>query len=172
MKCMKWSYASLAGLVGLMVLAGGASAHAAMSDVASRSDDVIIGTAAAPVNLVISAIPQHAGLFGDYAKLASVSASPASSTETVAFRWSPGLGVPQTGRYAYIVTYPGKNNPQHSLAVDMEACVDTDGATWTRSEWFLAKKPGPVDCFISTMGEQDVASDIYTIYLDAGVWTE
>lgn len=169
---MKWSHARLAGLVGLMVLTCGARAHAAMSDVASRSDDVSIGTAAAPVNLVISAIPQHAGPLGDYAKLASVSASPASSTETVAFRWSPGHGVPQTGRHAYIITYPGKNNPQHSLVVDMEACVDTDGAAWTHSEWFLAREPGPVDCSISAEGEQDVASDTYTIYLDAGVWTE
>ncbi|HGM5835946.1 TPA: hypothetical protein ACKP36_004393 [Serratia marcescens] len=155
----------------VVVLACVMKANAAMSDIVTREASVDIGTSAEPVALTITPIPQVAGVLADYVTLAYVTVIPPLPTDTVALQWTPGFGTP--GHKAYIITYPGDNNPQHSLTLDFEQCVNTDPAHSTHTGWFLAMQPGElVNCHLTTEGEQNIMADTYRVHLDAGVWVE
>lgn len=136
------------------------------SSISSQAADIEFSAGSLPVTLTIT--PENnlvAGNFPSNAKMATFKVTPANATATIAFRWTPGGGVPAYTSY----TGSGQSDSNNKIYLHF----DTDNIVPGEDvSWLVAKSAGAFDDLIETSRSQTINAGAYILSVDAGILTD
>lgn len=154
-----------------MVLLGSVGAHAAVkpSSVTTQTAALNFKTPAGEVTLTITpATDLTAGNHPDRFEVAALKAAPTDKTNSIAIRFTPTVGVVKNNNG--VQTVSGANNASNKLTVSWSDPAGNSSSYDATSGYWHYAKAGEVNSNVVLKGAQDIASDTYTVSMDAALY--
>nr|WP_172689208.1 hypothetical protein [Enterobacter cloacae]AQX35350.1 Saf-pilin pilus formation protein [Enterobacter cloacae] len=160
-------------LVGMMLLTTSASSLAAFDRVTTTSGNITFTAPTYPVTTTITPVANlTSGQVPSYTKIAEIAFS-SPQPQRIAYRWGPATGnfQPAANRIG-VATIKGNSNTTNQLKVLFDASIVgstpiADGSTfWMTTDTQVASFRNN----ITTEVASTVNPDIYTVYIESGVY--